>query len=142
MPVSAHAAICGLVACLLLAAAGPTPTTVSGLDRIRDGDTLVVGGVPVRLSGLHCPERNEPGGAAATRAVAALAARTGVACTLTDRRSYDRRIGQCRAGDLDLAEALIRQGLCARCPRHDRDGRYSAAQDAAGPWRGPMPRYC
>lgn len=136
------AALCGLLAVLLLPATGPIPDVVTGLDRVRDGDTLVVGGVPVRLSGLHCPERREPGGAAATAAMATLASRAEVACTLTGRRSYDRRIGRCRAGGTDLAEALIRQGYCARCPRHDRDGRYQAAQAEAGPWRWPMPGYC
>ena len=33
---------------------------------VRDGDTIVVAGQPVRLSALDCPERDEPGGAAAT----------------------------------------------------------------------------
>lgn len=143
MPLSrAAAALCGVLLCLLLAAAGPVPPVVTGLDRIRDGDTLVVGGVPVRLAGLHCPERHEPGGAAATAAVAALARRAEVACTLTARRSFDRRVGQCHAGDADIAETLIQRGYCARCPRHDRAGLYEPAQAAAGPWRGPLPGYC
>jgi endonuclease YncB( thermonuclease family) len=136
------ALLCGAVVCLLLAAAGPVAPVVTGLDRVRDGDTIVVGGVPVRLSGLHCPEKRETGGAAATAAIASLARRAEVACELTGRRSYDRHIGQCRAGDTDLADALIRQGHCARCPRHDREGRYRAAQAAAGPWRGTIPGYC
>jgi endonuclease YncB( thermonuclease family) len=135
-------ALCGVLLCVTVVAADPAVPVVTGLDRIRDGDTLVVGGVPVRISGLHCPERDEPGGAAATAAVAALASRAEVACTLTGRRSHDRRIGQCRAGTTDLAETLVRRGHCARCPGHDRAGLYRAAQDAAGPWRGPMPRYC
>lgn len=32
------------------------PSTATGRALVRDGDTIVVGGVPVRLQGLHCPE--------------------------------------------------------------------------------------
>ena len=32
------------------------PSSVSGWAYVRDGDTIEVGGVAVRLQGLHCPE--------------------------------------------------------------------------------------
>jgi endonuclease YncB( thermonuclease family) len=145
-----------LVACVALVPAAwleagargtPEPTlragaTVEGRVQVRDGDTLVVGGVPVRLAGLHCPEAREPGGAAATARLRSLVAGRAVSCDLTGARTHDRQVGICRAADRDLAEALIREGACARCPRHDTAGRYRAAQGAAGPWRGALPRYC
>ena len=34
---------------------------VTGRAYVRDGDTIEVGGVAVRLQGLHCPELGEPG---------------------------------------------------------------------------------
>jgi endonuclease YncB( thermonuclease family) len=118
------------------------PDMVAGPARVRDGDTLVVGRQPVRLQGLHCPELRDPGGREAAETMRRLVAPGEVSCALSDARSHDRRVGVCRAGDDDLAEALIRRGDCARCPRHDRDGRYAAAQRAAPPWRRGLPRYC
>jgi endonuclease YncB( thermonuclease family) len=96
----------------------------------------------VRLQGLHCPEAGDNGGSAATNAMRALTRGQHVTCSLTGERTYDRMVGTCHVGDTDLTAAIIRQGVCARCPRYDRWGRYSAAQREAGPWRGSMPGYC
>jgi endonuclease YncB( thermonuclease family) len=109
---------------------------------VRDGDTIVVRGTPVRLAGLHCPELRERGGKAAADAMRSLVSARAVYCALSGARSHDREVGTCRVGALDLAQALIRDGRCARCPRFDPEGRYHAAQSAAGPWRGALPRYC
>lgn len=65
-----------------------------------------------------------------------------VQCTLTGERSYDRSVGICRVGDADLAAALILEGLCARCPRHDPSRRYAATQREAAAWQQSMPGYC
>lgn len=125
----------------LLRDAGATPDLVGSV-RVRDGDTIVVGGAPVRLAGLHCPEMDEPGGAAAAQAMRRLVAGQSVTCSLTGRRSHDRVVGRCAVGTQDLGEALIRDGLCARCARFDPEGAYAAAQAAAGRWTRSMPRYC
>jgi endonuclease YncB( thermonuclease family) len=124
------------------AAAALPSAMVEGAVRVRDGDTIVVGGTPVRLSGLHCPELRERGGRAAAEAMRGLVGRAPVRCALTGARTHDREVGMCHAGGLDLAEALIRDGRCARCARFDPAGRYHAAQSAAGPWGAPLPRYC
>ena len=122
-----------------------TPTNhagVTGSVHVRDGDTIVVSGVPVRLQGLHCPENGEPGGADATAAMRSLTSGNTVQCSLTGERTYDRIVGTCFASGQDLASMLIRQGVCARCPRYDPEMRYASAQRIAGPWRGSMPGYC
>ena len=119
-----------------------TAPDLLGVARVRDGDTIVVAGTPVRLNGLHCPEAREPGGRAATEAMEALVARAVVACDLTGKRTYDREVGRCSVGRTDLGERLIRAGYCARCPRYDPAGRYSAAQRAAGAWPAALPGYC
>ena len=132
------------------ASPGPTakltaPTNhggVSGSAYVRDGDTIVVSGVPVRLQGLHCPESGEPGGADATAAMRQLTNGVTAQCTLTGQRTYDRIVGTCFASNQDLASALIRQGVCARCPRYDPEMRYASVQREAGPWRRSMPGYC
>lgn len=115
---------------------------VQGPARVRDGDTIVVGGTPVRLAGLHCPELDERGGQAAAAAMRSLVLRGYVSCQLTGARTYDREVGSCHVGALDLADALIRGGRCARCARYDPAGLYRAAQSSAGPWSGALPRYC
>jgi endonuclease YncB( thermonuclease family) len=56
--------------------------------------------------------------------------------------THERMIGTCYAGETDLTAAIIRQGVCARCPRYDPGGRYLPAQREAGAWRGSMPGYC
>jgi endonuclease YncB( thermonuclease family) len=117
-------------------------SAVSGRAYVLDGDTIEVGGVRVRLQGLHCPEAGEPGGIAATSAMQRLTRGDTVRCTLTGERSYDRIVGTCYVGDTDLTAAIIRQGVCARCPRYDPGGRYLPAQREAGAWRGSMPGYC
>lgn len=116
--------------------------TVAGTARVRDGDTIVVAGVPVRLNGLHCPERSDPGGAAATAAMRRLVAGAQVNCDLTGEQTYDREVGRCSVAGEDLGATLIRLGVCARCPRYDRLGRYVPAQRAAGDWDEPLPGYC
>jgi endonuclease YncB( thermonuclease family) len=115
---------------------------VTGRAHVLDGDTIEVGGVRVRLQGLHCPETGEPGGSAATSAMRGLTRGQHVSCSLTGERSYDRMIGTCYVGDTDLTAAIIRHRVCARCPRYDPDGRYLPAQLEAGSWRGTMPGYC
>ncbi|TVQ59039.1 MAG: thermonuclease family protein [Rhodobacteraceae bacterium] len=125
-----------------VAPAPPRADLVSAAVRVRDGDTIVVGGQPLRLSGLHCPELREPGGPEAAAAMRRLVAGAAVSCALTGARSYDRVVGRCAARGADLGEALIRAGLCARCPRYDGGGAYGPAQAAAGPWPHGLPRYC
>lgn len=118
------------------------PSEVKGLAYVRDGDTLEVSGVPVRLQGLHCPETDEPGGHAATQAMTRLTRAQTVSCTLTGERTYDRIVGTCYVDDTDLTAALIHEGVCARCPRYDPWMRYLPAQLGAGRWEGSMPGYC
>jgi endonuclease YncB( thermonuclease family) len=126
----------------LALASGAQANTISGRAHVLDGDTIEVGGVRVRLEGLHCPEGNEPGGSVATSAMRGLTRGQHVSCSLTGERSYNRMIGTCYVGDTDLTAAIIRQGACARCPRYDRSERYLPAQREAGAWRGLMPGYC
>ncbi len=51
-------------------AARAVPEVLRGtVEHVRDGDTIVVGGQPVRLAGVAAPERHEPLGEAARRAI-------------------------------------------------------------------------
>jgi hypothetical protein len=118
------------------------PDSVTGRAYVRDGDTIEVGSVAVRLQGLHCPEADEPGGSIATSAMRRLVRGASVTCSLTGERTYDRIVGRCHVGEIDLAAALISERVCARCPRYDPWMRYLLVQRRAGGWNGTLPPYC
>lgn len=88
----------------------------------------------MRLKGLHCPERNDPGGYAATSLMAVLVSGQSVRSTLTGEQTYDREVGACYVGDKDLTVALMRGGVRARYARYDIRMRYVPAQWEAGEW--------
>lgn len=111
--------------------------------KVRDGETIEVRGVPVRLQGLTCEEKHTALGQAATIAITDLAAGFFVSCTLTGQKSFGREIGYCSLGDgNDLGAELIALGLCGRCDRFDVGEAYVATQGRAGSWRGAFPSYC
>lgn len=107
-------------AALALAACQPT---LDGQPRVIDGDTIVVGGVHVRLNGLDAEELFEPHGTMARDAMRRIAGAY-VSCTLNGDRSYDRMVGTCiNSRGEDIAAALVTQGLALDCPRYSH-GRY------------------
>lgn len=113
------------------------------VSHVRDGDTIEVSGVPVRLQGLTCDERGTELGESAKRAVSALVRGKAVACDLTGEKTYDREVGRCRLPDgRDIGAVLIEQRQCGRCARYDQAGAYSEVQQASGPFKGRMPGYC
>jgi endonuclease YncB( thermonuclease family) len=126
-----------------LALAGPTAAQddVVGEARVIDGDTIEIAGRKFRLEGLHAPEVDEPGGAAATRFMRDLLVDRRVACAPTGDRSYDRLVAVCRlAGEGDIAAALVQAGLGRDCARYS-GGRYARFETAAGAGL-PLPGYC
>lgn len=120
-PVQAFLALFCLAACM----AGPE---VSGPARVIDGDSLVVGGVELRLQGLDAPEWNAPGGPAALRGMRGIVAGQRLTCALTGERTYDRAVAVCRLPDgRDVAAELVRAGLALDCA-HFSGGRYRALE--------------
>jgi hypothetical protein len=87
------------LACVGVRAPRGQRETIEGVATVLDGDTIEVGGVRVRLEGLHCPEARERGGSAATSAMRGLTSGQHVSCSLTGERSYDRLIGTFYVGD-------------------------------------------
>jgi len=82
---------------------------------IRDGDTIEVQGIPVRIANLDCAERDSSAGKRATQRMRALSSLGSVTCTLEGRRSYDREVGVCRLSNgRDMGEVLISETVCDR----------------------------
>jgi endonuclease YncB( thermonuclease family) len=82
---------------------------------VRDGDTIEVSGVPVRLAAVDCPERDSIEGKRATLRMWVLAKESRMTCNLEGRKSYDREVGNCFMADgRDLGAVLVSEGLCSR----------------------------
>ncbi|WP_116083053.1 thermonuclease family protein [Tropicimonas sp. IMCC34011] len=84
---------------------------------IRDGDTIEVAGVPVRIANLDCAETGTAAGERATAKVRDLVRDQTMSCMLEGRKSWDREVGVCAlaTGD-DLGEMMISGGYCGRWP--------------------------
>ena len=126
------------------------PITVSAqaeltghITHVRDGDTLEVGDIAIRLNGLTCDERGTDLGDRATAYLRSQVLGKTATCSLNGERTYDRLVGRCATEDLgDIGVHLITQQLCGRCERYDPEGEYAQAQRDAGPYAGAMPSYC
>ena len=107
---------------------------------VRDGDTIEVGNMPIRLNGLHAPELDRRGGKRAAAFMRDLVLHTAVTCSLTGEKSYDRFVGTCWLDGADIAGELVAAGLGRDCPRYS-GGRYAALErDSAKSM--PLPGYC
>ncbi|WP_208539101.1 thermonuclease family protein [Algihabitans albus] len=118
----------------------PTAELEGAVTRVRDGDTIEVEGTAVRLSGLHAPEMDQPGGQEAKAFMVSLVAGKRVRCVLEGRRNYDREIGDCFLNDRDISAEVIAAGLGRDCLRYS-GGRYAHLETVAGK-RLPLPGYC
>ncbi len=64
--------------------------TLEGVvSHVRDGDTIELGPIALRLQGIAAPELNEPGGAIAAEAMRDLVLGKELRCDLTGDRSHD-----------------------------------------------------
>ena len=83
--------------------------------RVRDGDTIVVGLIPIRVANLDCAETGTAAGERATRRMSELVRNQQLTCLLEGRRSWDREVGICSLpGDRDIGDILIEERLCRR----------------------------
>lgn len=92
------------------------PDEIAGpVTHVRDGDTIEVGGRPIRFGSLDCAELATAEGRQARAEMRKLVEGKTLICRLNGDRSYDRWIGSCSLpnGD-DLAGVMIAQGTCRR----------------------------
>ncbi len=121
---------------------GFSPILEGPVTHVRDGDTIEVSGVPVRLSGVTADELGTARGEAATSFMRDIVRGEIVTCALTGEVTHDRQVGRCSVDGQDLGKKLIAARLAGRCTRYDPDGFYRRSQQDAGPYVGLMPSYC
>jgi endonuclease YncB( thermonuclease family) len=94
---------------------------VSGIARVVDGDTLVIGAVRVRLEGIDAPESGQQcktrwfgtwdAGRAATKALEAMTMGRDVVCQSKGTDAYGRMLGSCKVAGRDINAEMVRQGF-------------------------------
>ena len=90
---------------------------------VRDGDTIEVNGIPVRLAALDCPERNTKDGDYATE-LAQQFLGSQAKCELTGAITYDRLVGYCEINDTDFGRYMMQNSACKVWEKYDVWNRY------------------
>jgi endonuclease YncB( thermonuclease family) len=124
-------------------------TVVAGRAEVIDGDTLLVGGIRVRLEGIDAPEIDQRCtdaggkrwrcGVAAARLLSRLIAGRTVSCEPHGVDLYRRVLGVCHAGGLALNDEIVRQGLAWAFVRYSQAYvaiEAEARRAGAGVWSG------
>ena len=93
------------------------------ITHVRDGDTIEVNGVAVRLSALDCPENGTRQGDKATR-IAKQFKGSLARCELTGAKTYDRLVGYCSVGGSDFGLYMMQNSSCKVWPKYDVWNRY------------------
>ena len=100
-------------------------TLLSGtITHVRDGDTFEVGGIPVRLAALDCPENKTKEGKQVTK-YAKRYEGTSVVCQLTGAMTYDRVVGYCSVNGDDYGLIMMQNTSCKLWKKYDVFNRYS-----------------
>lgn len=108
---------------------------------VRDVDTIVVAGTPVRLNGVDGPETSTVAGREARAFMERLLRGRTVTCVLNGDRTYDRWVGTCYLDGDDIGALAIANGHALDCPRYS-GGRYTHLETPASRARLPRARYC
>ena len=90
---------------------------------VRDVDTIIVAGTPVRLNGLDGPETSTRIGREARTFMVRLVRGETVSCRLNGDRTYDRWVGVCFLDGQDIGAIAVVNGHALDCRRHS-GGRY------------------
>ena len=122
------------------------------ITRVVDGDSLRSGPLKIRVHGIDAPERKQrcktaagkdwDCGVAATKAMQAIIQGSPeLLCKLVDVDRYGRLIMRCFAGDTDIGEAIVEQGLAMAYRRYSQDyvtAEQNAERAKRGIWQGPF----
>lgn len=91
--------------------------------RVVDGDTVVLDGERVRIFGLDCPERRDPGGPAATAKLGEILAGKAIWIKRRGQDRYKRTVAKLFVDGRDVACLMIMAGVCREYMSYSR-GEY------------------
>lgn len=101
----------------------PTSTLSGFVTHVRDGDTILLDDVPIRLAGLDCPEKGTKNGDHASEVMARLKNKS-IRCQLTGTKTFDRLVGYCSLNGKDLGTYMILNSACDVWQKYDVWNRY------------------
>ena len=90
---------------------------------VRDGDTVEVDGIAIRLAALNCPENKTQKGRHATR-IAKQFEGSKMICELTGAKTYDRFVGYCSVNGVDFGRFMMQNSSCKVWEKYDVWNRY------------------
>jgi micrococcal nuclease len=137
----------------LAASAGAAPVT-GVVFVVIDGDTVLFkpdhysprsrAFLKIRLADIDAPEKAQPHGTAATRALAALVLNKWVVVDTVATDAYGRKIARVRVGTVRVNQELVRRGHAWASTRYRRDAGLQEAQREArrarrGLWQAAAP---
>ena len=97
---------------------------ISGvISSVRDGDTFLLGNLPIRLAAVDCPETNTQAGRRAAQFLRQYTS-SRVTCELTGATTYDRSVGYCSIDGRDIGRLLFANTQCRVWERYDVWNRY------------------
>ena len=126
---------------------------IAGRAHVIDGDSLVVGGIEIRLYGIDAPESRQicsragrpwACGSSATSAMRTLVNDREVKCQARVHDRYGRTVATCSAGGIDLGSAMVRDGNAVaygaysaeeREARDARRGIWASSFERPSSWR-------
>jgi endonuclease YncB( thermonuclease family) len=127
----------------------PAATTITGMARISDGDTITVEGARIRLNGIDAPEtdqvcidkagENYACGIAARDALNGLIQGRAVTCSGNEIDLYGRRIMTCSVDQTDINAAMVTSGWALAFRRYSDiyvNQEQTARARQAGLWSG------
>ena len=97
------------------------------ITHVRDGDTFEVGGIPVRLAALDCPENKTKEGKQVTKYAKRFEGAK-VVCELTGAMTYDRIVGYCSVNGDDYGLFMMQNTTGKLWKKYDVFNRYGDGQ--------------
>ncbi|MGX0975609.1 micrococcal nuclease [Roseovarius sp. MBR-51] len=116
-----------VLASIILSVAGAalSASTIEGrVTNVRDADTIVIAGTPIRINGLDGVESGAAGFKEAKLFAQRLVQGKIITCILNGQQTYDRMVGTCYVDGEDYAATIIANGHGLDCRRYSK-GRYA-----------------
>lgn len=150
-------ALAALLVALLVSRESSTQW-VKGQADVIDGDSVRIAGREIRLEGIDAPEYHQtcrkegaesPCGRQARDRLAALVGRGPIACAVDGHDRYGRDLAICRAGEVEINAAMVRQGAAVSFGRYDAEeaearaagrGLWATEFERPAAWRARHPR--